>query len=679
MRESEYWLNKIGIGLLLLGVAFLFKYSIDQGWITPAVRVGFGLAIGIILLAVGLRLHSSRRHFSQVLLGGCIATFYTCGFAAFQLFALVPHTAAMVFMVLVTVMAFSLSLRQNEAMLSVIGALGGLGTPFLLYTGAGNVPDLVAYTCLLLSGASAVYFFRGWRSLLWVCVVGGWLVFLTALDGISSDLGEAITDQWTLQLGVIFGWLAFGVLPAIREAAWAAHPTRWPRPSFGLSEEILETAETHLLARHVHLVSVSTPLITLMRNVAVPAWDEAREASAALFGFLEEHLSGTEDIRSNGGEAHSMNLLYGHAGQRLRTERRAGLRNVRLWASTGGLHVLGHLIGLSGGYLLYSSGAMTVGTVFMVIWYTDILFRPLEQLTRQMEDFQRASASIGRINHLRQTPATIEATSRADEGKALVREDIGAAATGSGALAVAFDEVTFGYNPEEPVLRDVSFDIAPGRVVGLLGRTGSGKTTISRLLFRLYDVQQGSITIGDVDVRQIGPVDLRRRVGIVTQNVQLFRGTVRENLTFFDASVPDDQIRSVVDTMGLAEWFEDPREGLDTPLTSGGRNLSAGEAQLLVFARVFLKNPGLVILDEASSRLDPATEAKIETAVDHLLTGRTGIIIAHRLSTVQRANEIVILDDGRIAEQGVRAELAENPTSLFSGLMKTGLSEVVEA
>ena len=261
MRESEYWLNKIGIGLLLFGVAFLFKYSIDQGWITPDVRVGFGLAIGIILLAAGLRIHSTRRHFSQVFLGGGIATFYTCGFAAFQLFALVSHPVAMGFMVGVTVISFSLSLRQNEAILSVIGALGGLGTPFLLYTGAGNVPGLVAYTCLLLSGTSAVYFYRGWRSLLWICVAGGWLVFLTVLHrGIPFDLGEAIADRWALQLGVIFGWLAFGALPAIRETAWAAHPTRWPRPSFG---------DTHLLARHVHLVSVSTPLITLAMSMSI--------------------------------------------------------------------------------------------------------------------------------------------------------------------------------------------------------------------------------------------------------------------------------------------------------------------------------------------------------------------------------------------------------------------------
>ena len=295
MRESEYWLNKIGIGLLLLGVVFLFKYSIDQGWITPAVRVGFGLAIGMILLATGLRIHITRRHFSQVLLGGGIATFYTCGFAAFQLFALVSHPVAMGFMVLVTVMAFSLSLRQHEPALSVIGALGGLGTPFLLYTGAGNVPGLVAYTCLLLSGTSAVYFYRGWRSLLCVCVAGGWLVFLTVLHrGFPGDPGEAIGDRWALQFGVIFGWLAFGVLPAFREAVWSAHPTRWPRPSFG---------ETHLLARHVHLVSVSTPLITLAMSMniwSLPSnqmWGWMSIGASAVYALASWNLRRWQDIR----------------------------------------------------------------------------------------------------------------------------------------------------------------------------------------------------------------------------------------------------------------------------------------------------------------------------------------------------------------------------------------------
>ncbi|MBT4101082.1 MAG: ABC transporter ATP-binding protein [Gemmatimonadetes bacterium] len=419
--------------------------------------------------------------------------------------------------------------------------------------------------------------------------------------------------------------------------------------------------------------------LAMMRNTAVPAWEEAREASAGLFGFLEEHLSGTEDIRANGGQEHSMNLLYDHAGRRLRTERVAGLRNVRLWGLTGGLHVLGHIIGLGGGYLLYQSGQMTVGTVFMVIWYTDILFRPLEQITRELEDFQRASASITRVDHLRQELSTIDVV----EGAPFAPTDRGDQPQVQGSIAkgvplgVDLDQVSFGYDPEDLILKQVDLHIEPNRVVGLLGRTGSGKTTISRLLFRLYDVQEGRIRIGGTDVRDVAPWDLRQRVGIVTQSVQLFRGTVRDNLTFFAKDVPDDHILDVINTMGLSDWFSTMSDGLDTHLASGGGGLSAGEAQLLVFTRVFLKDPGLVILDEASSRLDPATEARIELAVEHLLARRTGIIIAHRLATVQRADDIIILDDGRIAEFGERETLAADPDSRFSGLLKTGLSQVL--
>ena len=221
--------------------------------------------------------------------------------------------------------------------------------------------------------------------------------------------------------------------------------------------------------------------LAALRAVAVPAWKEAREANAGLFGFLEEHLSGTEDIRANGGEQNSMNLLFRHAGLRLRTERTASLKNVRLWGSTTGFHMLGHLIGLGSGYLLHSAGDISVGTVFMVVWYTEILFRPLEQLTRQMEDFQRAGASIGRIDELRQARTVIDVVPSATDRPAEL------AATGP--LGVTFDDVTFGYNPEEPVLRDIDLEVKAGHTVGLLGRTGSGKTTISRLLFRLYDVQ----------------------------------------------------------------------------------------------------------------------------------------------------------------------------------------------
>jgi len=299
--------------------------------------------------------------------------------------------------------------------------------------------------------------------------------------------------------------------------------------------------------------------------------------------------------------------------------------SVRLCALTTCLHVIGHILALVLGYYLYNLGMVTVGTVFMIFWYTDMLFRPLRQLTRQMEDFQKAAASITRIEELTETTTQIVSA----QNRLL----------NDGPLSVQFSNVTFGYDPADPVLHDVSFERS-GRILGLLGRTGSGKSTMSRLLFRLYDVTEGEIRLGDEDLRDLSISEVRHRVGMVTQSVQLFRGTVRNNLTFFDSSVPDDHILGVIDRMGLTDWFETLPNGLDTELESEGGGISAGEAQLLTFTRVFLKDPGLVILDEASSRLDPATESQIEKVVEHLLEKRSGIIIAHRLSTVQRADDI---------------------------------------
>jgi ABC-type multidrug transport system fused ATPase/permease subunit len=211
----------------------------------------------------------------------------------------------------------------------------------------------------------------------------------------------------------------------------------------------------------------------------------------------------------------------------------------------------------------------------------------------------------------------------------------------------------------------------------VLGRTGSGKTTITRLLLRLYPPMAGTVRLGGVDLTQTRIGDVRERVGMVTQEVQLFEGSVRDNLTFFNTGVSDTQIRSALDALGLRTWYDALPAGLDTPLSSRGAGLSAGEAQLLAFARVFLKNPGLVILDEASSRLDPATERRIERAVDVLLGGRTAIIVAHRLATVQRADEILILEDGQVREYGPRVALASDPQSRFAALLRTGLEVVL--
>jgi len=172
----------------------------------------------------------------------------------------------------------------------------------------------------------------------------------------------------------------------------------------------------------------------------------------------------------------------------------------------------------------------------------------------------------------------------------------------------------------------------------LMGRTGSGKTTISRLLLRFCDPTAGVVRLGGIDTQDVSVVHLRQRVGMVTQEVQLVAGTIRENLTLFDDAVPDERLATVLEELGLGTWLAAQPHGLDTVLAGGGASLSAGEAQLLALARVFLRDPGLVILDEAAARLDPATEARIEQAIDRLLAGRTAIIIAHRPSSVARAD-----------------------------------------
>jgi len=211
--------------------------------------------------------------------------------------------------------------------------------------------------------------------------------------------------------------------------------------------------------------------------------------------------------------------------------------------------------------------------------------------------------------------------------------------------------------------------LGQGETLGVLGRTGSGKTTLIRLLFRLYDATSGRVLLNGCDLRELQIAALREQIGLVTQDVQLFHGTIRDNLTFYDKSISDQQILEVIGKLGFGAWLETTRQGLDTQLEAGGSGLSGGESQLLAFGRVFLKKPSLVILDEPSSRLDPATERNLTRAVDRLLEGRTGIIIAHRLQTVERVDRILVLANGQIAEFGKREELARDPSSRYSQLV----------
>jgi ATP-binding cassette subfamily B protein len=408
---------------------------------------------------------------------------------------------------------------------------------------------------------------------------------------------------------------------------------------------------------------ISLLVLSRIRGIAVPHVKARRQARADLFGFLEEQLAGTEDVRSSGAVDFVLRELYRLQYAILGHDRKTHLKRMTIGLVSGGVLVVGNVLAVVAGYYLFTAGAITVGSVYLIIQYVNLLSHPIRELTRQVEDLQTVGASVQRLTELR--------------GVERVVQDGPGASLPGGALSLAFDGVSFAYAEDEPVLRDLSFRLEPGTVLGLLGRTGSGKTTIARLVFRLYDPSTGQIALGGVDARQAKLRHLRQRVSIVTQDVQLFQASVRDNLTFFDRSIPDERILAVVEELELMDWYRALPEGLDTRLEGGGRDLSAGEAQLLAFARVFLRDPGLVILDEASSRLDPATERRVERAVDKLLQDRTAIVIAHRLGTIHRADDIMILEAGRVAEHGEREWLAGDSSSRFYNLLQTGLEEVL--
>ncbi|MDV3426890.1 MAG: ABC transporter ATP-binding protein/permease [Bacillota bacterium] len=399
------------------------------------------------------------------------------------------------------------------------------------------------------------------------------------------------------------------------------------------------------------------------QDISVPHWKAVRETTSNFYGYLGESISSTEDIKANGAAPFAKKRFYEYIKKWFPRQYKAAKMSYSMVLVTLGLTALGNCLVLALGACLWNIGLITIGTIYLFFNYNSYIVFPLEEIRRQLQDLQTASAGIIRIEELFSIQSKIT-----DGTGPTINED---------SINLVVNNLTYGYEEDVPVLKNISFELPKGKILGVLGHTGSGKTTLARLIMRLYDTEDGDIYLNSRPIKSIPLKNLRDKVAYVTQDVQIFNGTIRDNITLFDESVSDNSILNIFNEMGMMDWYNSLNNGLDTLLSANGDGLSAGEAQLLALTRVFLKNPSLVILDEASSRLDAKTESIIQNAILKLIKGRSVIIIAHRLWTVNCADDILILDQGEILEHGNREDLIKDKSSKFNDLLKTGAQEVL--
>ncbi|CAK6693513.1 putative ABC transporter ATP-binding protein [Cyanobium usitatum str. Tous] len=304
-----------------------------------------------------------------------------------------------------------------------------------------------------------------------------------------------------------------------------------------------------------------------------------------------------------------------------------------------------------GGWLVLGS-SMGLGTLTTFILYSQRLFDPLRQLAERFTQIQGGLTAVERIGELLEQPIEIADLPATERSAAAIQSGSKRASAGE----VIFDNVSFAYREDDPILTDLSFRIAPGEHVALVGPTGSGKTTVIRLLCRLYEPQRGRILLDGIDIRQLPITTLRQRLGVVLQDTFLFSGNVADNLRL-DAPISSEALHQICAELGLEPLLQRLPDGLATELRERGGNLSSGERQLLSVARVAIRDPSVLVMDEATAFMDPSTEATLQRDLSRLLQQRTAIVIAHRLATVEAADRILVLRKGHLIEQGSHSEL----------------------
>jgi ATP-binding cassette subfamily B protein len=388
----------------------------------------------------------------------------------------------------------------------------------------------------------------------------------------------------------------------------------------------------------------------IFRIVSADAYKATRERIAAITAYLQESLSGVRVVRSFGQEPRHVDEMT----ELNEANRAVNLKTVYLNASyfpaVEMLSAVGTAVILLYGGSQAIDGAIQLGVIVAFVGYLNTFFEPIQQLSQLYTTYQAGMAALDKIFDLLDTaPDMVDAPGAIDPGT--LRGEI------------ELDGVWFSYGEEGEsgadtwALRDVDLHVPPGQTLALVGATGAGKSTFAKLVARFYDPQQGTVRVDGHDLRGVQQRALRRQLGIVPQEGFLFSGSVRENVAFGRPEASEEEIEAAIATVGATEFVAALPDGLDTQVGERGIQLSAGQRQLVAFARALLAEPRILILDEATSNVDVRTEKTIERGLERLLHGRTAIVIAHRLSTIRRAGKIVVLKDGQIAEQGTHDEL----------------------